>query len=279
MADNILDQLRRSATESRTFADRLRDEREARGSTLTQFTKQTQSATPFESNGVPLQPSRVSASNEALLRAVEQAISPYSPELELKARGQESDILADIAKLTADSSTGTKPTISEQLALMKAGYQLDADGNLIKDAQEIGEDEVKGVSIIDSILKSSDFDLAGSTGRVKAGKLFNFGDTAKLRNQLNQLSGVLQLASAGKLKGQGQISEGERKILSDAVSSLGLSEKGTTDLSVGELRSNLEQMRVALAKKSNDPELIKKYGVESADSQDIDISAEVNKYW
>jgi len=173
----------------------------------------------------------------------------------------------------------TPETEAELLKLreqrLSAGLDVSDIDKQLGLTEKIGEDEVQGVQLIDKILSSSDYDLAGSSGRIKAGKLFNWGDTAKLRNELNQLNGILQLASAGKLKGQGQISEGERAILANAVSALGLSEKGVTDLSIGEMKTKLEEMRTALAKKSNDPTLIKKYAGGTVDSPTPGPSTEI----
>lgn len=103
-----------------SFADRLRDERTAYTQNVQNFVGQTTPQDQFTSAGVPLQPSSVSANNEALLRAVGAAGSQYSPELELKARNQETDLLSQIAQLAA-ARQPSLPSVSEQIAALEAG--------------------------------------------------------------------------------------------------------------------------------------------------------------
>lgn len=281
-----------------SYSDYLKQKRELQGVRDTAEQRFTGSFGPQGETGAIVNPADIFSS----FRTFQSAVPSQAESL-----ATESSILDQIAKLAQAQKPEVKqPTITEQIAARKEGYNIITDpttgmltlesvsgenqkitpekeAELLKlresrigagldtaDIDEmlglkgkIGQDEVLGVDVIDNILNMSDFDLAGSSGRIKAGKLVNWNDTAKLRNELNQLNGILQLASAGKLKGQGAITENERKILANAVSSLGLDDKGATNLSVKDMRKKLEEMRVALAKKSNDPNLISKYSGET----------------
>jgi hypothetical protein len=308
---NILELLKQSANQKKTFADRLREEREAFQGTAKQFVEQTTPQDMYTSNGVPLQPSKVMTGRQALVGAVEQAASGFSPETEMAARDQYTDLLLKIAGMGGEK----QPSISDQLAAADAGYQivngslvpLEQTGGLSKKQEEkllalrekrleagldvsdidaqlgldkkIGEDEVLGVSLIDDVLDLKTGALTGlMRGKLSATGILNPYQTAEARTKLKQLSAVLQLASAGKLKGQGTVTENERKILREAVSSLGINENGETELSDTKLRSELKKLQTVLAKKSNDPELVKRFSQSEDNGLDADDEALINKY-
>lgn len=299
----LMEALQASAGQQKTFADKLAENRLAKQGNIEKF-QQQYGNTSYNSNGVALAPSQVMGGASALNQTYKEVLSPYSPELEQKARAQESDILSQIYQLQQKDQamgageTAKAPTISEKLAALKAGYTVDDQGNLtkadtttanaemvktytdqlksgnikltdvpddIKDAvikelnavPKIGKDEVQGVNLIDSILGKKT--LSGVAGRLH-GNVFNYATTQEARGELKQLNNILQLAASGKLKGQGAISEGERAILAGAVSSLQLDENGNSTLPDASLKAKLAELRSALAKQSNDPELIKKYG-------------------
>lgn len=295
---NILELLKASANQKKTFADRLREEREAFQGTARQFIEQTTPQDMYTSNGVPLQPSKVMSGRQALIGAVEQAAAGFSPEAEMKARDQYTDLLLKIAGLGGEK----QPSISDQLAAAEAGYQivngslvpLEQAGALSKKQEEdllklrekrieagldvsdidkqlgldkkIGEDEVVGVSLIDDILGLKTGGVSGiMRGKLSTTGIFSPYQTAEAKTKLKQLSAILQLASAGKLKGQGAVSENERKILREAVSSLGIDDKGETELSDKKLRSELKKLQEALAKKSNDPALTQRFSKNKED--------------
>lgn len=267
MAQDLFQLLQQRATESRTFADRLRDERAAFQKTASQFAQQTTPQDMYSSNGVPLQPSRVSAGRQALIGAVEQAASPFSPELEMKARGQESDILLQLAAL-AEKEKGTTPTVSdilkERQTLADAGFdttaidaELEKMGLAKKDQTEVETDETLGVKLINDILSRNTAGLTGiSRGKLSATGLLSPYETEAAKTSIEQLTGILQLAAAGKLKGSGAISDAERELLRKAASDLGINEKGETKLSDTEFRSRLKQLQIALAKKSGRKDIV-----------------------
>lgn len=72
-----------------------------------------------------------------------------------------------------------------------------------------------------------------------------------MEGNLKQLMGLMQLASAGKLKGQGQVSDAERKILSDAVSNLNLDKNGLPQVSDKRFKEIITKMRDSLVKTSS----------------------------
>lgn len=84
-------------------------------------------------------------------------------------------------------------------------------------AQDVRENEVsRTVSLIDEVLRG---DLGAQTGlRGKIGWESLWGENLNTRTNIDNIKGNLELAAAGKLKGQGQISEGEREILRRAAS-------------------------------------------------------------
>jgi hypothetical protein len=71
----------------------------------------------------------------------------------------------------------------------------------------------------------------------------SMADVNRFKAAQDQLLGKLQLASAGKLKGQGAVSEMERKILRDAVTSLSAStSEKEYKAELGRLRPQLERL-------------------------------------
>lgn len=117
MADNsYIQQLLGIAKEQKNFADRLRDEREAYKKQVGQFASQVTPQDQYTSNGVPLQPSKVSAGRQSFLGAVEQAASPFSPELEMTARDKEANILAELVNLS-EKQKSSQPTIDPETGL------------------------------------------------------------------------------------------------------------------------------------------------------------------
>lgn len=281
-----------------SYSDYLKQKRELQGVRDTAEQRFTGSFGPQGETGAIVNPADIFSS----FRTFQSAVPSQAESL-----ATESSILDQIAKLAQAQKPEVKqPTITEQIAARKEGYNIVTDpttgmltlesasgenqkitpekeaellklresrigaGLDTKDIDEklgltgkIGEDEVKGVSLIDDILNTSDQALRGSTGVFKAGKILSPYQTPTLRNKLKQLTSILQLASAGKLKGSGAVSDAERQLLANAVTSLGLNEKGITDLQPQEVKAQLEELRVALSKKSNDPNLINKYVVET----------------
>lgn len=228
-------QLQSQLGQGASFADRLRDERTAYTQNVQNFIGQTTPQDQFTgASGVPLQPSRVSAQNEALLRAVGSAGAQYSPQLELAARSQDQDLLGQIAQLAAsrqqgvgDVSTGGLDSIKELLGVRKSLVEAGLDTSAI-DSQlgSLGQaapkttSEAQGVvDVIDSILGS---DTDPITGDLRLGgiPLLNRTDVEKTKGNIERLKSMLTVEERGKLKGQGTITDTETKLLADAVANL-----------------------------------------------------------
>lgn len=99
------------------------------------------------------------------------------------------------------------------------------------------------IALINSILSKDTNPITGIQ------RFSNFGlsqETNDLKAQMQQLKSQLELASAGKLKGQGTITESERKILSDSVLALNAKENGTYAISDDFLRQQLNQAKQIL---------------------------------
>lgn len=96
------------------------------------------------------------------------------------------------------------------------------------------------VASIDQILL--DPSLGQVTGAKNISTLFPGTPAQTTKNRVNQLLGQLQLSNIDQLKGQGQITEGERAILRDAVTYLGTNQ-GDQDFvnTLTQLRDNLKK--------------------------------------
>lgn len=83
----------------------------------------------------------------------------------------------------------------------------------------VTEQNQQAIDLVDEILSR---DTKPLTGYLKLGGIPGMGrkEVTTTRAKIEQLKGVLQLAQAGKLKGQGQISEKERELLAKAATSL-----------------------------------------------------------
>lgn len=170
--------------------------------------------------------------------------------------------IANIASVREQSSGGIDGSgVSESDLLKLRQQRIDQDldtsdiDELLGIKKAVGENEVQAVKLIDEILSLR---TAGATGLIRAGIIKPY-ETEEARQKLKQINNILQMAKAGELKGQGQISDGERQILADAASSLGITSKGTTKLKDETLRRELKKIQSILAKQSNDPSLIQAY--------------------
>lgn len=297
---DIMKLLQESANSQKSFADKLREQRLARTAELNKFQDQVNTPNDFQAaGGIPLNPADVINAKSLFANSMKSALDPFSPELEQKARGSEADILSQIYQLSQKDQAAnakTAPSYAEKLAALKAGYNINENGDFIKigtdeaskemtknyadllnagtikltdvpddmkdavlkqisEVPKIGKDEVQAVGVIDDILNKN---VSGAAGLVHVKGVRPY-ETQAVRNNLKQLNGILQLASVGKLKGQGAVSDAERAILSSAVSNLGIDENGNTGLSDKQLKEGLKKIQVILAKQSNDPELVARF--------------------
>lgn len=173
---------------------------------------------------------------------------------------------ADLAQTTAETGDILRRPAAEELARgfttqrdkTQHGYRLGEIG-----AQNAGDLQVAGLrtagtpqapqqneiedtlALIEQIQR--DPSLAASTGPLDSRGLGMVTDTTGVTrvNALhNQLVGKMSLAQAGKLKGQGQISDKERALLRDAATAL-TQHMGDADYlnELGKVRSQFEHMR------------------------------------
>lgn len=106
--------------------------------------------------------------------------------------------------------------------------------------------------------------ITGNTKNITGAMAFSGGldpwsrmDANAQKSLINQISGQLQLASAGKLKGQGTITDNERAILKDSLLALSQRDNGTYSISDDELRRRLIEAQNILRKNSNLPPIVR----------------------
>lgn len=117
------------------------------------------------------------------------------------------------------------------------------------------------INTIDELLSNKK--LSHISGIIDQGLGGLFGKSATAKSQYNQLTGALQLAKAGQIKGQGQISDYERKVLRDASTALN---RGLSD---AEFRKQLVKIRGVMANASGLESKIKVTDPVSGESQII----------
>lgn len=109
--------------------------------------------------------------------------------------------------------------------------------------EEMGEDAKMAVSLIDDILGRG---LSPVTGMMSVRAGIHGTQASYTAGKIKQLESLLQLAQAGKLKGQGSMSDAERKILADAASSLRIGERGASSLGKRDFKTELNKIRAVL---------------------------------
>lgn len=142
---DIMKLLQESASSQKTYADKLREQREARQAELNTFQNQVNTPNDFQTpGGVPLNPTDVINAKSLFAKSMSNAISPFSPELEQKARASEADILTQIYQLSqadkkiAETTGGTiEDILKKQKALKDAGYDTSAIDKEIEDVYGI----------------------------------------------------------------------------------------------------------------------------------------------
>lgn len=130
---------------------------------------------------------------------------------------------------------------NEYEALLK-GVETNTKTNETTALQEKGDT----ISLIDKILSSDTNPLTGNValqGGVNPWKRVEVADT---KANIQKLQAQLELASAGKLKGQGAVSEAEREILKRASIALAGRANGTYNVSDEQLRSELSTAKQIL---------------------------------
>ncbi len=185
--------------------------------------------------------------------------------------------------INTDAYTAQKMLIDEQKnkanQAVLAGVPLDdnalaagADLSVIQQAQQQKAQQQKQplLDAVDMLLKENTKPITGnmqiSEGMLSALNPQNIFDALTgnkaqtTKNKYDQLKAMLSLGNVEKLKGQGSVTEAERKMLAEAASSLG------RNMSDTDFRKTLEAIQTSLGGKTSsssldtiDEELIKKY--------------------
>lgn len=246
--NNILNRLLELSTQAqqrtgqaRNFADRLRDEREALTSgVIEQGTQVFEQPSPVVTN--PIQDLSLF---RQFLETAEKFREPAieGEKIAAEAEKREFDILKEIAGLQGEM--GSKPpTISEQIAAAKAGGTIE-DGKFVPGKDDVKESAQDVLNLIKEIKQENTKPITGDI-RLGGIPLITRAKVSATAEKVKRLNSLLQLAAAGKLKGQGQITEAERQILAESVSSLGLSEKGRSPLEDDDFRAELDRIAESL---------------------------------
>jgi nitric oxide reductase large subunit len=112
-------------------------------------------------------------------------------------------------------------------------------------------DALNNYTLANEILQSKG--LPQLTGKAQVGGIWGLGNlltsayTKLAMNNMKQLNAVVSLTNRQLLKGSGAISDFEARMLSDAASNLGITEKGTTNLTEDMLKKQLVRIRSAFA--------------------------------
>jgi hypothetical protein len=104
------------------------------------------------------------------------------------------------------------------------------------------------IALIDDVLSSGKTKPLTGNVRLQGIPFINRMDVADTKAKLRQIQSQLELAAASMMKGQGQISEGEREIMRNAVLALNPGARGTYQISDEQLRQTLEQAKNILAR-------------------------------
>ncbi|MCC7571157.1 hypothetical protein KO465_07530 [Candidatus Micrarchaeota archaeon] len=99
------------------------------------------------------------------------------------------------------------------------------------------------VALIDDVLNQGRTKPLTGNLRLQGVPLINRMAVADTKAKLQQIQSQLEMAAAEMMKGQGQISEGEREIMRNAVLALNPDKRGTYRISDEQLRRTLEQAK------------------------------------
>lgn len=185
-AQQILERLSGNANYNKSYADKLRETRELRQKEIAAWQNASASGSDFATpEGIPLNPADVVRSNSMFTKSINAALDPYSVESEMKARGNEADVLAKIYELSqADKkiaeTTGTtiEDILKKQKALKDAGYDTSAIDKEIETIYGIKKSESD-----DSVLAK----VEDKTARAKAAEYVAF--MKDLKETKEKLSG------------------------------------------------------------------------------------------
>lgn len=254
MANPLLQRYQQALESEKTFSDKLRDKRSA----YEQFAKA--SAPLFQQDpgtDILSDPSARAANRQLLERALTGAVQPTAEERQF-ATGRADDLATSLSELLGTSETGLseKERLDLELKARKEGFSLSTDpetGKLTitgkgatteeqKEREKATQEKSETLILLDEILGS---DLDPVTGRLRLGRgpigQFFRPSTAQTTAKIEQLKSLLSLEQREKLRGTGQISDFESKMLEKSVAAL------NPKMSQEDYRDELEKVRFLLS--------------------------------
>lgn len=175
------------------------------------------------------------------------------------AQDQNLNLLSQIYQLQKDQepeqdTLSTKDLIDLQIKARKEGLELDPMTGQLKPIDEkISEDKQQTINLLDDIMGRDFGAITGPTPLAK--NWFKPGENAYTKNLVDQLRSRLSVDAREKMKGTGQISDYESKMLEKSVSAL------NTNLTNEDFEKELRKIRGILSGDGtgNTVDLIDKY--------------------
>lgn len=189
----------------------------------------------------------IAQESEQTIMAIQEAVNgmKYQADLEkYKIQLQSNDELSPVFL-----QTGVPQTKADFTWKLNNGKEYgEAFPNMVDNSEAIqkANEVIDTSNLIDRVLGSNTDNLTGVLRAQGGWNPWANLDAKSTSSLINQVSSQLQLAAAGKLKGQGQITENERAILRDAVLALNPDGKGGYALSDDELRRRLKEAQAIL---------------------------------
>lgn len=131
--------------------------------------------------------------------------------------GLQGDIKSAETTATLNARLETEPKLQAEITRAKE----EAAALVAKRVSELGQSKkIEDATAIYEELKAADLGLIYGRGESLYPTLLRSQSGIDMMAQRDRLIGMLELAAAGEMKGQGQITESERKILKDSVTTL-----------------------------------------------------------
>lgn len=235
--------------QEKTFTDRLTEKREQAQRFNVEAQSRFAGALDPSQEGPLVDPAAAFRSLQSFqtgaagfLEPSEAALTTTSSALDALVREQ-----AQVEATKAQAAEGPKaPTIGELLAADKAGMTIerDVDNNLIlvsKAAEDQGSEKVLKI-----ITELEQLNTEAITGKLRKGVGFlGFGidEANQAQGLLNQLVAELQLDAAGRLKGQGTLTDSERKLLKDSIGAFNIDDDGRVRVTDKVFRIELKKLK------------------------------------
>ncbi len=213
--------------------------------------------------------SGIAQESEQMIMGIQEAVSGLKYQADLEKYKVELESKSDLSPTFI--TTGVPQTTADYTWKLNNSKEYgEAFPNMVTSAESQQQmNEVLDTSnLIQRVLGSSTDSLTGIMRNQGGLNPWANLDARSTSSLINQVSNQLQLAAAGKLKGQGQITENERAILRDAVLALNPDEKGGYALSDDELRRRLKEAQAILLRNA---------GLQSTVGQ-VDNNALISQY-